>query len=218
MIQGAIFDLDGTILDSMSIWDSIGEDYLRSLGKEPEGDLKETFKTFTLEQSARYYREHCGVDLSVPEIIDGINHMIESYYVYTVPLKPGAEVFLKMLKERGVKMCIATVTDRKLTEAALDRLKIGDFFSRIFTCAEVGHSKKHPHIYRKALKYLETEKRKTVVFEDTLHALETAKADGFPTCAVYDSHEDKQEKLMSIADFYIRDYFKAADSFASQIL
>ena len=56
MIRGAIFDLDGTLLDSMSIWDTIGEDYLRSLGKEPREDLKETFKTFTLEQSAQYYR------------------------------------------------------------------------------------------------------------------------------------------------------------------
>ena len=76
MLKGAIFDLDGTILDSMFIWDTIGEDYLRTLGIEPKDNLKETFKTFTLEQAAHYYRENYGVTLSVKEIADGINKKV----------------------------------------------------------------------------------------------------------------------------------------------
>ena len=78
MIRGAIFDLDGTLLDSMQVWDTVAEAYLRSLGKEPEEDLRERFRTYSLRQSAEYYRTHYGVELSVPEIMDGINRMVAS--------------------------------------------------------------------------------------------------------------------------------------------
>ncbi len=206
MIKGAIFDLDGTILDSMFIWDTIGEEYLRSLGKEPKENLKETFKTFTLEQAALYYRENYGVTLSVDEIIDGVNKMIERYYIETVPLKSGVKMFLEKLKAKGVKMCIATVTAKPLAEAALDRIGVRDYFSEIFVCSEVGQSKEKPHIYREAQKYLETAKNETVVFEDALYALKTAKAEGFITAGVFDAHEENQEELKKIADCYIADY------------
>jgi len=207
MIKGAIFDLDGTILDSMFIWDIIGEEYLRSLGKKPNENLKETFKTFTLEQAALYYRENYGVTLSVDEIIDGVNKIVENYYTDSVPLKPGMEVFLEKLKAKGVKMCIATVTDKHLVEAALNRLGVRDYFSEIFTCASVGHSKEEPHIYREAQKHIGTAKNETVVFEDALYALQTAKSDGFVTAGVFDIHEENQEELKKIADCYIEDYF-----------
>ena len=206
MLKGAIFDLDGTILDSMFIWDTIGEDYLRSLGIEPKENLKETFKTFTLEQAAQYYIENYEVTLSVDEIIDGVNKMVEGYYAETVKLKPGIEVFLEKLKAKGIKMCIATVTDKHLVEAALGRLGIRNCFSEIFTCASVGHSKEEPHIYREAQKHLNTEKGETVVFEDALHALKTAKADGFVTVGVFDIHEENQEELERMADCYIENY------------
>ena len=206
MIKGAIFDLDGTILDSMFIWDTIGEDYLRSLGIEPKENLKETFKTFTLEQAAEYYRENYGVTLSVDEIIDGVNKMVERYYAETVKLKPDIEVFLEKLKAKGVKMCIATVTDKPLVETALNRLGIRNYFSEIFTCASVGHSKEEPHIYREAQKHLNTEKCETAVFEDALHALKTTKADGFVTVGVFDNHEENQEELERMSDCYIKNY------------
>ena len=206
MLKGAIFDLDGTILDSMFIWDTIGEDYLRTLGIEPKDNLKETFKTFTLEQAAKYYRENYGVELSVNEIVDGVNKMVEQYYAETVKLKPGIEVFLEKLKAKGVKMCIATVTDKPLVETALNRLGIRNYFTEIFTCALVGHSKEEPHIYREAQKHLNTEKGETVIFEDALHALKTAKADGFVTVGVFDIHEENQEELKLMADYYIENY------------
>lgn len=206
MIKGAIFDLDGTILDSMFIWNTIGEEYLRYLGKEPKENLKETFKTFTLEQSAQYYRENYGVTLSVNEIVDGVNKMVEQYYVKTVGLKPGIEVFLEKFKTEGVNMCIATVTDKYLVEVALDRLGVKNYFSEIFTCAAVGHSKEEPHIYRAAQKHLNTKKVETVVFEDALYALKTAKSDGFVAVGVFDAHEEKQEELKRIADCYIENY------------
>ena len=206
MLTGAIFDFDGTLLDSMFIWDTIGEDYLRTLGKEPHEDLKETFMTLTLEEAAEYYREHYKVTLSVTEIVDSINAMVEGIYRTKVTLKPGVTDYLRLLKESGVKMCVATVTDRYLVEDTLERLGILHYFSEIFTCAEVGYGKDKPIIYQKALEHLGTAKEETFVFEDSLFALETAKADGFPTVGVYDMHESRQEEMKRLADCYVRSF------------
>ena len=206
MLTGAIFDFDGTLLDSMFIWDTIGEDYLRTLGKEPHEDLKETFMTLTLEEAAEYYREHYKVTLSVTEIVDSINAMVEGIYRTKVTLKPGIMAYLRLLKERGVKMCVATVTDRYLVEDTLERLGILHYFSEIFTCAEVGYGKDKPIIYQKALEHLGTAKEETFVFEDSLFALETAKIDGFPTVGVYDMHESRQEEMKRLADCYVRSF------------
>ena len=206
MLTGAIFDFDGTLLDSMFIWDTIGEDYLRTLGKEPHEDLKETFMTLTLEEAAEYYREHYKVTLSVTEIVDSINAMVEGIYRTKVTLKPGVMAYLRLLKERGVKMCVATVTDRYLVEDTLERLGILHYFSEIFTCAEVGYGKDKPIIYQKALEHLGTAKEETFVFEDSLFALETAKIDGFPTVGVYDMHESRQEEMKRLANCYVRSF------------
>lgn len=207
MLKGAIFDFDGTLVDSMFIWDTIGEDYLRTLGKEPHEDLKETFMTLTLDEAAEYYRTHYGVTLSVKEIVDGVNAMVEGIYRTKVTLKPGVAEYLAWLRVNGVRMCIATVTDRYLVEETLERLGILHYFSEIFTCAEVGYGKDKPIIYRKALEHLDTAKNETYVFEDSLFALKTAKADGFTAVGVYDRHETSQDNLKSLADYYIRDFW-----------
>ena len=206
MIKGAIFDFDGTLVDSMFIWDTFGEDYLRTLGKEPKENLTETFKTFTLEQAAEYYREHYGVTLFVNEIVDGVNEMVAKLYRTKVTLKDGVRAFLEGLRAQDVKMCVATVTDRPIVEDVLNRLGIRDFFFEIFTCAEVGYNKETPHIYRAALEVLGTKKDETVVFEDALHALITAKKDGFKVAAVYDRHEKNQTQMKENGDYYITDY------------
>ena len=206
MIKGAIFDLDGTLIDSMFIWDTIGQDYLKSFGIEPKENLVEVFKTFTLEQAAEYYRNHYNIKLSVKEIVEGINDMVAEIYRTKVVLKPGINDFLKRLQSLGVKMCVATVTDRPIVEDVLKRLKIYEYFSEIFTCAEVGCNKETPEIYRQALKHLETEKTETIVFEDVLHALKTAKDDGFKVAAVYDSHEPMQKEMKEFSDYYITDF------------
>ena len=208
MIKGAIFDFDGTLVDSMFIWESFGEDYLRTLGKEPKESLREVFKTFTLEQAAEYYRAHCGVELSVSEIVEGVNEMVAEIYKTKVALKDGVREFLRDLRAAGTKTCVATVTDRPIVEDVLDRLGIRDLFDGILTCAEVGYSKETPHIYRAALEVLGTKKEETVVFEDAFHALTTAKSDGFKVVAVYDKHEAKQAQMRAASDYYLSDYSK----------
>ena len=206
MIKGAIFDLDGTIIDSMFIWDTIGEEYLRSLGMVPKENLAEVFKTFTLTQAAEYYRNHYGIKFSADEIVDDINNMVAEIYRTKVTLKTGVGDFLKRLQSAGVKMCIATITDRTIVEDTLKRLNVLEYFSEIFTCAEVGYNKETPEIYRQALNHLGTPKAETIVFEDALHAINTAKDDEFKVAAVYDSHEPRQEKIKEISDYYIADF------------
>ena len=204
-IRGAIFDVDGTLLDSMFIWDTIGETYLRSIGYEPKENLNEVFKNMSLRQAARYYQTEYGVKLGIDEIMDGVNAMLERYYCFEVPLKPGVEELLKRFRASGVKLCIATATDRYLVEAALKRCKVLSYFGEIFTCNEVGHGKDEPDIFEAALRFLGTEKSETVVFDDALYAIKAAKEAGFPGAAVCDSHEKNQEEILVLSDVYLKD-------------
>ncbi len=202
-ISGAIFDVDGTLLDSMSIWDTIGADYLRSIGYIPRENLNEIFKNMSLLQAAEYYRNEYGVTLRVEEIMSGVNAMLEQFYQYEAPLKPGAAELLARLRQNRVKLCIATATDRYLVEAALSRLGVLSCFFGMFTCSEVGHGKDEPYIFETALAFLGTKKDETVVFDDALYAVRTAKAAGFPAVAVYDSYEKEQKEIRALADFYL---------------
>lgn len=212
MMTGAVFDVDGTLLDSMSIWDTIGEDYLRGIGYIPRENLNETFQAMSLQQAARYYQTEYGVALSMEEIMDGVNGLLERFYQEQAQLKPGAGEFVRKLSRRGVKLCVATATERPLVEAALARCGVLEYFEDILTCTNLGHGKDEPLIYREALKRLGGERPSTLVFEDALHAARTAKEDGFPVAAVYDSHEKRQEELKALADIYLID-FSDFDSF-----
>ena len=205
-IRGAIFDVDGTLLDSMFIWDTIGETYLRSIGYQPKENLNETFKNMSLRQAARYYQTEYGVTLSIDQIMDGVNAMLERYYRFEVPLKPGVAELLERLRQDGVKLCIATATDRHLVEAALDRCGVLSCFGEIFTCNEVGHGKDEPDIFEAALRFLGTRKEETIVFDDALYAVRTAKEAGFPVAVIYDSHEKNQKEIRALADFYIENF------------
>ncbi len=206
MLRGAIFDFDGTLVDSMFIWETFGEDYLRSLGREPKENLRDTFFAFTLEQAAEYYQKYYDITLSVEEIVNGINSMVAKVYRGKVALKSGVAEFLQRLYLKGVKMCVATLTDKHLVDEVLDRLGIRGYFSGIFSTADVGHSKKEPHIYRRALEFLGTDREDIIVFEDAFYALMTAKKDGFKVAAVYDKYEENQVMMKANADYYISDY------------
>ena len=206
MLKGAILDFDGTLFDSMFIWDTAGEVYLRSIGIEPREDLQKVLKPMSLLQSATYIRECYQNPLTVEEIMDGINRTVEGFYFHTVQPKEGVAAFLEQMKKQGVRMCIATATDRYQVEAALKRCSMESFFSEIFTCTDVGHGKDEPIIFQKAMDYLGTTRANTVVFEDAYHAAKTAKDDGFITVAIFDSYETKQAELHSVSDCFIENF------------
>ena len=138
--------------------------------------------------------------------MDGINRTVEDFYFHTVQPKEGVITFLEQMKAQGIRMCIATATDRYQVDAALKRCGMGKFFSEIFTCTDVGHGKDEPFIFQKAMEHLQTTKADTAVFEDAYHAVKTAKAAGFITIAVYDSHETRQTELKAVSDLFLESF------------
>ena len=205
-IKCAIFDFDGTLFDSMFIWDNVGEIYLCSLGKEPKASMREDVRALSLYQSACYFRKEYDLSLPVEQIMTGINQTIEHFYIHEVLPKPGATDFLKQMKAASIPMCIATASDRHQIEAALRRCGMEHYFDAIFTCSEVGHGKDEPVIYQKAMEYFGADRSSAVVFEDAIHAIQTAKTDGFAVVAVFDNSEKRQAEIRDLADCYIADF------------
>lgn len=206
-IKGAIFDLDGTLLDSMTMWDSIAENYLKSQGVKPNDHVREAVRAMSIQQVCEHFCSEYGLALSREEIVGGINGMVEDFYFRRVQLKDGVSETLKTLRKRGVKMCLATATDRYLVEAGLRRTGISDYFGRIFTCTEAGAGKDEPDIFLQALDFLGTDIRETVVFEDALYAVRTARNAGFTVAALYDeSASAKQEEIKKLANYYMKSF------------
>ena len=207
-LQSAIFDMDGTLLDSMPMWQGLGPDLLRRLGSEPAPDLRDHLKAMTLRQGAAYCREAYHLDASVEELVAMLERRVQDFYHSEVQAKPGVPKFLSLLKMEGVWMYVATATDRHLAQAALRHAGIDGYFRGIVTSAEVAQGKEEsPEIYERAMRRLQSNKQDTVIFEDALHAIRTAKAAGFRVAAVYDaSAEADQAEIRGLADYYIRSF------------
>ena len=210
-IKCAIFDFDGTLFDSMFIWESVGEIYLRSLGKEPKPSLREDVRALSLYQSACYFRKEYDLPLSEEQIMSGINKTIEHFYINEVMPKPYVTEFLDEMKQKGIPMCIATAFDRYQIEAALSRCGMSHYFDAIFTCSEVGYGKDEPVIFRKAMEYFNSDRSSSIIFEDALHAIKTAKNDGFTVVSVFDNSEKRQDEIRALSDCYIRDFEHTED-------
>ena len=204
-LQSAIFDMDGTLLDSMHIWDDLGVNMLRRMGYEPEPDMQEKVMVMTLRESAEYCKETYHMPETVEEIMDLTIAEVEDFYTNHVEARPGVKKFLSLLKMEGVWMYVATNTDRRLAELALKHAGIRDYFRGILTCGEVGVGKKDgPEIYERCLTRLQSNKKDTVIFEDAVHAIRTAKKAGFRVCGIYDpSAEADQEEIKALSDYYI---------------
>lgn len=204
MITGAIFDVDGTLLDSMGFWMEAGERYLKEKGKTPEAGLGKTLYPMSMSAGAQYLKTHYGLEESTEEIIRGVNGVIRNFFACEVQLKPGAAEFLRQMQSHGIPMRAATATDKSILVPAFHRLKIGKYITEIFTCSEVGAGKDRPDVYHAARRSMGTDTESTWVFEDALHAAKTAAEAGFPTAGVYDkSGELNLEKLKSQVTIYL---------------
>ena len=206
-LEACIFDLDGTILDSMSIWQEVDRKYLAAYGIEFDPKFSEEIKKLTFNESAKYFIEKFNIPKSEKEIMDDWNQMVEVEYRDNVQLKKGAKDFLHHLHSNKIKMCIATACNKKHARMALERLGILSYFSFIKTCKEVGKNKEHPDIFLKCSEEMDVRVENTMIFEDLLMALEIAKKEGFRTCGIYDvlsSHESK--RIAHTCDIFISDF------------
>lgn len=198
-IKGAIFDLDGTLLDSMFMWDNITKDYLSDNGIEVNDDLYEELSAITLEEAAEMFRDQYDMTISTQQIIKEICQRVDNFYSNSVFAKEGTKELLENLSQRNIPLCIATATERVLVEKALKRTGLSKYFKKIFTCPDVGIGKDKPDIYDIAMKFLGTTKDTTLVFEDALHAVKTASNAGYTVVGLYDNSSKHQwEEIKSL--------------------
>ncbi len=206
-IKGAIFDLDGTILDSMFIWSEIGYKFLENKNIHLPAGADQQFTTMSLMEAAEYYIKHFDNTATIEGIVADINSLVEDFYFNEVIKKPYVEEFLEFLKNRGVKMCVATATDKYMVEKALERNGLLHYFSEIYTCNDVGAGKNTSVIYDVALKHLGTPKEDTFVFEDALYAIETANKAGYNIVGIKDvSEKAEPEVIKSLCNYFIENY------------
>ena len=205
-IKAAIFDMDGTLLDSMHAWIKIGERYLQTKGIVLNDSQKKIVGGMLLEEMSEYLINEFNFKISPKEIVSEINKMVEDEYFHRIQVKPGVVEFLEALRKNNVKMCVATATDRYMTEAALKRLDLLKYFEFIYTCGELHVDKSIPDIYDKALEVLGTKKEETYVFEDTYLPITTVVNAGYPLVAVADKWSAHRENdIKKIAKNFVND-------------
>ena len=207
MMKAAIFDVDGTLIDSMPVWHNCGARYLATLGIEAEPGLGDILFAHTSETGALYLIDRYKLGKDPDEVARGLSEQMEHYYFEEAAMKPGAREFLDRLEAEGVPMTVATSTDRYCIEAAFMRLDLAHYFVSVLTCPELDTTKSEPLIFEKCAEVTDSKPDETWVFEDGLYAVKTAAAAGFRTVAVYDevSRNDFDE-MKKLADISVKGF------------
>ena len=202
----AIFDMDGTLVDSMPYWHSLGREFLRSKGVT--GDVEavlQQIKPMTMLESSELFIREFGLEGSPESVSAEMNGMMDEHYRADIPLKKGVRELLDQLHEAGKTMCVASATAEPLMDACLTRLGVRPYFQFLLSCETVGAGKNQPDVYFESAKRLGCEPGEAAVYEDALYAAETAKKAGFYTVGVYDeSAAHHWERLTALADETIR--------------
>ena len=205
-----IFDMDGTLVDSMGYWKGLGREYLERRGIDPEERLLWMVKAMTMLEGAAYFMETFHIPGPPQRIVDEMEAMMDGHYREDVPLKPGVKAYLEGLKEGGARLCVATATAEPLSHACLSRLGVVHLFDFILSCETLGVSKNRPDVYLEAARRLGAAPGETAVFEDALYAARTAKEAGFYTVAVPEAaYAADWPELSALADETILDWRNA---------
>ena len=209
--KAAVFDIDGTLIDSMPIWEDLDAEFLKTQGielsEQEKQELNATMWTMTVDEGIRYLKETYALSLPEEAIRKALDDVIEHFYVYEVPAKPGMRELVEALHDAGVPMALATVGAPAHETAALKRLGLLDYFESMYDCNSLGTTKRDAVIYETAAKALlgsGFEPARVLVVEDVLHALIAAKEAGFTTVAVEDDASVKdKDAIRAAADYYI---------------
>lgn len=206
-IKAVIFDLDGSLVDSMWMWHAIDIEYLGRFGLEPPVDLQERIGGKSFSETAVYFKETFQIPDELEQIKADWNQMAWDKYTYEVPLKPGVDAFIRFCVENRIKLGIATSNSRELVENVIAVHNLNAHFDCIMTGCEVAKGKPAPDIYLAVAKAIDVHPEHCLVFEDILPGIMAGKAAGMKVCAVYDeasAWQDKQKK--ELADYYIHDF------------
>lgn len=206
-IEGAIFDLDGTLLDSAWVWEMVDIKFLGNRGFEVPPTYMEDISPLGAERAAVYTIERFGLDEKPEDLVREWINMAKREYAEEVMCKPFAKEYLKKLYDSGIKMAVATSSDRELFLTTLEREGILKYFSAIVTVNEVERGKGYPDIYEEAARRLKLNPRHCVVFEDILAGVTGAKMGDFKVVGVYDEEsEHNKDRIKEIVDLYIENY------------
>lgn len=209
-IQAVIFDLDGTVVDSMWMWDKIDEEFLGQFGSEVPTDMQEAIEGMSFTETACYFKERFKfLPFSVEQLKEIWNEMAYDKYANEVPLKPGVLEYLKYLKENGIKTGIASSNSKELVMTAIQNLGVEQYFDSVHTACEVEKGKPAPDIYLLVAKDLGIDPCHCMVFEDVPAGIMAGNSAGMKTYAVADVYsENLKEQKKELADAYIETYFE----------
>lgn len=211
--DAVLFDLDGTLVDSMWMWKEIDIEYLGRFGYTCPPDLQKIIEGMSFSETAEYFKSRFQIPDSIDEIKAAWIQMSIEKYRNEVPLKPGALRLLQYLERTGKKAGIATSNGRDMVDAVLESLQICPYFQVIATACEVAAGKPAPDIYLEVARRLQTDPSRCMVFEDVPAGILAGKRGGMRVCAVEDAFSTgMREEKMELADFYIDDYNELFDA------
>lgn len=203
-IDAVIFDLDGTLVDSMWMWESIDIEYLGSFGIPLPKDLQKNIEGMSFSETAIYFKETFELPVSLDEIKSKWNQMAWDKYANEVPLKDGVKELLNYLKEHKIHAGIATSNSRELVDLIIEKHQIKEYFASIRTSCEVAKGKPSPDIYLLVAQDLNVDPDRCLVFEDVIQGVMAGKNANMKVCAVYDKFSEKdQDVKKKLADYYI---------------
>lgn len=207
-IEAVIFDLDGSLVDSMWMWRAIDIEYLGKFGIPLPEDLQSNIEGMSFSETSAYFKDFFDIPDSIEQIKADWNRMAWDKYMNEVPLKEGIPEFLAGCRERGIKLGIATSNSRELVENIANVHNLRDYFSCIMTGCDVAHGKPAPDIYLAVAKELQVSPEKCLVFEDIIPGIMAGKNAGMKVCAVEDAYSvPDRAKKQELADYYIEDFY-----------